>query len=274
MIGAPTRRLVVRALMQRGLSETRSCKAVDISRSSFRYESRRVDDVEIVERITELRLRKPRWGYKRICRRLRSEGHPVNHKRIERIWREHGFTLPARRKRKRIRTGETVPCSAGRPNDVWSYDFMFDATVGGRRMKVLTVIDEFTREALAIVPARSMTSSALKGVLAKLFASRGLPTTIRSDNGPEFIAFELTEWLETQGAATYHIEPGKPWQNSFAESFNSRVRDECLNMHEFWGIEHARVVLEGWRVEFNTEHPHSSLGYLTPEQFAASWSAA
>lgn len=125
-----------------------------------------------------------------------------------------------------------------------------------------------------MVPARSMTASALKGVLARLFASRGRPVTIRSDNGPEFIAFELTEWLEAQGATTHHIEPGKPWQNSFAESFNSRVRDECLNMHEFWSVEHARVVLEAWRVEFNTEHPHSSLGYLTPAQFAASWSVA
>ncbi|MDP2182650.1 MAG: integrase core domain-containing protein [Actinomycetota bacterium] len=145
---------------------------------------------------------------------------------------------------------------------------------GARRMKILTVIDEFTREALAIVPARSLTSSAVKGVLAKLFAVRGKPSTIRSDNGPEFVAFELTEWLETQGATTHHIEPGKPWQNSFAESFNSRVRDECLNMNEFWSIEHARVVLESWRIEFNTEHPHSSLGYMTPEQFAASWDAA
>jgi putative transposase len=274
MTGAPARRHVVRVLIERGVSLTRACAALDISRSSFRYESRRADDVELIERIKELKARKPRWGYKRIYRRLRSEGHPVNHKRIERIWGEYGFTLPLRRKRKKIRTGQTVPVTATSPNDVWTYDFMFDATFGGRRMKVLTLIDEFTREALAIVPARSLTSSAVKGVLARLFATRGKPTTIRSDNGPEFIAFELTEWLEAQGATTYHIEPGKPWQNSFAESFNNRVRDECLNMNEFWSIDHARVVLEGWRIEFNTEHPHSSLGYMTPEQFAASWGAA
>jgi putative transposase len=274
MTGAPARRHVVRVLIERGVSLTRACAALDISRSSFRYESRRADDVELIERIKELKARKPRWGYKRIYRRLRSEGHPVNHKRIERIWGEYGFTLPLRRKRKKIRTGQTVPVTATSPNDVWTYDFMFDATFGGRRMKVLTLIDEFTREALAIVPARSLTSSAVKGVLARLFATRGKPTTIRSDNGPEFIAFELTEWLEVQGATTYHIEPGKPWQNSFAESFNNRVRDECLNMNEFWSIDHARVVLEGWRIEFNTEHPHSSLGYMTPEQFAASWGAA
>lgn len=274
MIGAPARRQVVRALVERGVSQTRACEAVEMSRSSYRYESRRADDVELVERIKEIRGKKPRWGYKRVHAKLRSEGFRVNHKRIERIWREHGFTLPARRKRKKVRTGETVPVAAMHPNHVWTYDFMFDATHQGRRMKVLTVIDEFTREALAVVPARSMTASALKGVLARLFASRGRPVTIRSDNGPEFIAFELTEWLEAQGATTHHIEPGKPWQNSFAESFNSRVRDECLNMHEFWSVEHARVVLEAWRVEFNTEHPHSSLGYLTPAQFAASWSVA
>ena len=274
MTGAPARRQVVRALVVRGMSVTRACAAVRISRSSYRYESTREDDVETIERIKEVRLKKPRWGYKRVYRRLRGEGFVVNHKRIERIWREHGFTLPPRRKRKKVRTGLSVPVAATSPNHVWTYDFMFDATFGGRRMKVLTVIDEFTREALAVVPARSMNASALKGVLAKLFAVRGTPTTIRSDNGPEFIAFELTEWLEAQGAATHHIEPGKPWQNGFAESFNSRVRDECLNMNEFWSIEHARVVLEGWRIEFNTEHPHSSLGYMTPEQFAASWSVA
>jgi putative transposase len=274
MTGAPARRQVVRALVERGLPLTRACAAVQISRASFRYESRRSDDVELIERIKEIRGKKPRWGAKRVYRKLRGEGFPVNHKRIERIWSEYGFTLPARRKRKKVRTGETVPAAASAPNHVWTYDFMFDATFGGRRMKVLTVIDEFTREALAIVPARSLTSSALKGVLAKLFAVRGKPTTIRSDNGPEFIAFELTEWLEAQGSSTYHVEPGKPWQNGFAESFNSRVRDECLNMNELWSIEHARVVLEAWRVEFNTEHLHSSLGYMTPAQFAASWGAA
>jgi transposase InsO family protein len=274
MSGAPARRLVVRALVDKGLSTARACDAVDISRSSYAYESRRGDDVELVERIKEIRDKKPRWGYKRVCAKLRSEGFTVNHKRIERIWREHGFTLPARRKRKKIRTGDTVPVTAGHPNHVWTYDFMFDATHQGRRMKVLTVIDEFTREALAVVPARSLNASSLKGVLARLFADRGRPERIRSDNGPEFIAFELTEWLEAQGASTHHIEPGKPWQNSFAESFNNRVRDECLNMTEFWSIEHARVVLEQWRVEFNTEHPHSSLGYLTPAQFAANWGAA
>ena len=255
----------MRALVDHGLPITRACRAAGISRSSFHYASRKTDDVELIERIKEIREKKPRWGYKRVHAKLRKEGFP---------WRDYGFTLSARRRRKKVRTGETVPEAATAPNHVWTYDFMFDATFGGRRMKVLSIVDEFTREALAIVPARSLTSSAVKGVLAKLFVKRGGPAVIRSDNGPEFIAFELTEWLEAQGSATYHIEPGKPWQNSYGESFNSRLRDECLNTTEFWSIDHARVVLESWRIEFNTEHLHSSLGYQTPEEFAASWSAA
>ena len=210
MTGAPTRRQVVRALVKRSVSLTRACAAVDMSRSSFRYEPRRADDVELIERIREIRLKKPRWGYKRVYHKLKGEGFSVNHKRIERIWREYGFTLPARRKRKKIRTGRSVPVTATSPNHVWTYDFMFDATFGGRRMKVLTVIDEFTREALAVVPARSLTASALIGVLAKLFTTRGTPTTIRSDNGPEFIAFELTEWLEVTTRIRLRCWSGRP----------------------------------------------------------------
>ncbi len=141
---------------------TRACAAVGITRSSFRYESRRTDDVELVERIKEIREKKPLWGYKYVHAKLRKEGFPVNHKRMERMWREYGFTLAASRRGKKVRTGETAPEAAYAPNHVWTYDFMFDATFGGRRMKVLSVVDEFTREALAIVPARSLTASPVK----------------------------------------------------------------------------------------------------------------
>jgi DNA-binding transcriptional ArsR family regulator len=177
-VGVPARRQAVRALMDHGLPITRACAAVGISRSSFGYESRRTEDVELLERIKEIREKKPRWGYKRVHAKLRKEGFLLNHKRTERIWRECGFTRSARRRRKKVRTGETVPEAACAPNHVWTYDFMFDATFGGRRMKVLSLIDEFTREALAIVPARSLTASAVKAVLTKLFASRGRPATI------------------------------------------------------------------------------------------------
>jgi len=176
-----------------GLPITRACAAAGISRSSFHYESRRTDDVELLERIKEIREKKPRWGYKRVHAKLRKEGFVVNHKRVERIWRDYGFTLSARRRRKKVRTGETVPEAAYAPNHVWTYDFMFDATHQGRRMKVLSIVDEFTREALSIVPARSLTASAVKGVLARLFTDRGRPATLRRVASPP----ARGAWIET-----------------------------------------------------------------------------
>ena len=207
--------------------------------------------------------------------KLRGEGFAVNHKRIERIWREHGFTLPHARKRKKVRTGETR--AGGRHVPEPRVDLRLhvrrdtsgaahEGAHGDRRVHARGARDRAGQVA-DVLRGQGSARQALRR------ARQARPRSGR-DNGPEFIAFELTEWLEAQGATTHHIEPGKPWQNSFAESFNNRVRDECLNMNEFWSIEHARVVLEAWRIEFNTEHPHSSLGYMTPEQFAASWGAA
>lgn len=269
MSRAPAKRQAVRELVAAGLTEAAACRALAISRSSQRYASRRGDETELIEAIKQVRTRKRRWGYKRVYKRLCLDGYAVNRKRIERIWREQGFTQPLRRPKKKRRSGDTVPVAARHENHVWTYDFIFDATAGGKRLKVLSVLDEFTRVALALVPGRSLTSAAVKGVLARLFACHGRPQVIRSDNGPEFIAFELTEWLEGQGASTYHIDPGKPWQNGYGESFHARLRDECLSCEEFWSVEHARVVLESWRHEYNTEHLHSSLGYATPAEFAA-----
>ena len=269
MSGAPARRQAVRELIAAGLSEAAACRALAISRSSYRYVSRRPDETELIEAIKAIRARKRRWGYKRVHKRLCKDGYVVNRKRIERIWREQLFTQPLRRPKKKPRSGASVPVAAQHENHVWTYDFIFDATAGGKRLKVLTVLDEFTRVSLAIVPGRSLTSAAVKGVLARLFARHGRPRVIRSDNGPEFIAFELTEWLTDSGAETFHIEPGKPWQNAYAESFHNRLRDECLSCEEFWSLAHARVVLESWRLEYNTEHLHSSLGYATPAEFAA-----
>jgi putative transposase len=269
MSGAPEKRQTVRELTAAGLSQRRACRLVGTSRSSYAYEPHPREAEAIVAAIKAVRRAKPRWGYKRVHARLRRDGLLVNRKRVERLWRELGYTLPARRPRKKLRSGERVPIAAAHPNHVWTYDFIFDATAGGRRLKILSVLDEFTREALALVPGRSLTSAHVKRVLAELFAQRGRPAVIRSDNGPEFVAFELTEWLADLGADTYHIEPGKPWQNAFGESFHNRLRDECLNCEEFWSFAHARVALETWRVEYNTEHLHSSLGYATPSEFAA-----
>jgi transposase InsO family protein len=206
---------------------------------------------------------------RRTHRLLGRRGLPVNRKPIERIWREQGLAVPARKRRRKIRTGASVPVSAAYRNHVWTYDIVYDATSSGRTMKVLTVVDEFTRVAPAVHGARSITARAVRGVLTDLFGRYGAPTVMRSDNGGEFIASEVVDWLEESGTGTFHIAPGKPWQNAFGESFNAGLRDECLNEHEFWSTEHARVLLERFRVEYNTEHPHSSLGYLTPEESAA-----
>jgi transposase InsO family protein len=269
MSGAPEKRQAVRELTVAGVSARRACAILGTSRSWLSYEPAPRDDEALIAAIKKIRRKKKRWGYKRVHARLRREGFNVNRKRVERIWREEGFALPARRPRKKVRTGESLPVKAEYSNHVWTYDFVFDATAGGRTLKVLSVVDEFTRVALAVVPGRSMTASVVKKVLTGLFAEHGTPGVIRSDNGPEFIAAEIVDWLEELGVTTLHIEPGKPWQNGFGESFNSRLRDECLNQEEFWSLAHARVVIEAFRVEYNTEHLHSSLGYITPAEYAA-----
>jgi putative transposase len=206
---------------------------------------------------------------RRTHRQLRRRGLLVNRKRIERIWREHGLAVPRRRRRRKIRTGHGVPVAAEYQGHVWTYDIVYDAVSSGRTMKVLTVVDEYTRVALAVHGAHTITARTVKGVLAKLFEQHGAPAVMRSDNGGEFVASEVVDWLEETGTETFHIAPGKPWQNGFGESFNGRLRDECLNEHEFWSLRHARVLLERFRNEYNTEHLHSSLDYMTPEEFAS-----
>jgi len=269
MSSAPEKRHTVRVLAAAGISTRRACSLVGTSRSWLVYEAKPKDDGELLAAIGEIRMRKPRWGVRRTHRQLGRRGLLVNRKRIERIWREHGLAVPKRRRRRKVRTGAGVPLSSAYPGHVWTYDIVYDAVASGRRMKVLTVVDEFTRVALAVHGARSITARAVKGVLIDLFERHGAPAVMRSDNGGEFVALEVVDWLEEGGTGTFHIAPGKPWQNGFGESFNGRLRDECLNEHEFWSLEHARVLLERFRVEYNTEHLHSSLDYMTPEEYAA-----
>ena len=269
MSGAPEKRHTVRVLTAAGISTRRACALVGTSRSHLAYEAKAKDDTELLVAITETRRRKPRWGVRRTHRRLRKLGHTANRKRIERIWREHGLAVRRRRRRRKIRTGNGVPVTADYRNHVWTYDIVYDAVSSGRTLKVLTVVDEFTRLALAVHGAFSITARTVRGVLADLFERHGVPAVMRSDNGGEFVAAEVVDWLEESGTNTFHIAPGKPWQNGFGESFNARLRDECLNEHEFWSLAHARVLLERFRVEYNSEHPHSSLGYATPEECAA-----
>jgi transposase InsO family protein len=198
----------------------------------------------------------------------------VNHKRIQRLWREEGLRRPVRtRKRRRVTPDTTQRLRAERPNQVWALDFQFDETTDRRRLKSLHVVDEHTREALAMRVSRTCTSDEVVEVLAGLVAVRGAPEHLRMDNGPEMIAWALRDYCRLAGTRTAFIEPGSPWENPFVESFNSRVRDELFNIEEFTTLLEAQVVVEAWRTEYNTYRPHSSLGELTPAEYAASWTS-
>jgi transposase InsO family protein len=199
----------------------------------------------------------------------------VNHKRIQRLWREEGLRRPVRtRKRRRVSPETTERLRAERPNHVWALDFQFDETTDRRRLKSLHVVDEHTREALAMRVGRTCTADEVVDVLTELVAARGAPEHLRMDNGPEMIAWALRDYCRTAGTRTSYIEPGSPWENPFVESFNSRVRDELFNVEEFATLLEAQVVVEAWRIEYNTSRPRSYLGDLTPAEYAASWTGS
>lgn len=259
-------------LVQRGAcSERRACVVLDAPRSSVRY-ARRVkpDESALRERIRILADKHKRYGYRRIADRLQKEGWQVNVKRVHRLWKAEGLWI--RRKPKRRRSpgpSAGVAHQAQCPNDVWCYDFIEDRTERGGKLRMLTVLDEFTREGLAIRVGRSLGSRQVIETLEWLFLLHGRPRHIRSDNGPELIAKVLREWLEERGTQTLFIEPGCPWQNPYIESFHDKLRDECLNMQLFTDVRHAQDVVEQWRKEYNEHRPHSSLNYRTPAEFAA-----
>ena len=260
------RRAVVEQLKTCGLSERRSCQLVRISRTGARYQSQRQDG-ELVARIGELAEAHPRYGYRRIGVLLRRAGEEVNHKRVWRLWQETGLCLPRRRPRpRRARSVQPMP-ELNAPNQVWCYDFLFDACSNGRRLKVLSIEDEYTRESLAIEVETSLTSRQVIAVLERLAAERGRPSAIRSDNGPEFIARSVKQWLAQRGIQAAFIEPGCPWQNGRSESFNGRLRDECLNLHWFRNLAEARVIIQSWQQHYNEQRLHSSLQYQTPSEF-------
>jgi putative transposase len=255
------------------VSERRACKAIGQPRSSQRYESSKADkDRRLRKRLRALSKRYSRYGYRRIYVLLRQEGWRVNLKRVQRLWREEGLRV-LRRARKRRRLGSTENGTqrlrAAHPNHVWSYDFVMDQTEDGRRLKMLPVVDEYTREAHAILVKRSITAEDVVDLLAYLFSVHGEPVFIRSDNGPEFIAHAVQSWLERSGVRTLYIKPGSPWENAYSESFNSRFRDEVLNPELFTSLTEAQILVEQYRVEYNHVRPHSSLGYVAPAVFAA-----
>ena len=267
------RRAAVAFLTERRVSQRRACALLGVGRSSVRYRARARDDADVLKRIKDLAKAYPRFGYRRITEMLRRTGPSVNVKRVHRLWVMAGLGLPARRPRKKRRGSGSVPLTATHPNHVWTYDFMEDWTTDGRKLRFLTVIDEFTREGMAIAVRRSFPAPRVLDVLKRLDAEHGLPEFLRSDNGPEFIALAVQAWLADQGAATHYIDPGSPWQNAFGESFNGRFRDECLNLELFIGLAEAAVIAESWRVHYNHVRPHSSLGYLTPIEFKTAWCA-
>ena len=245
----------------------RACFLAGLPKSSWHYRPKPRQDSALTQRIRELALLHPRRGYRFIHALLVQEGQRINRKRVQRIWHQEALTVTTRVARK-IRTGATIPMKAEGPNHVWTYDFVFDQTLSGDVLKILTVTDEWTRQSLVLRVAASFTSSDVKDALQDIIRVRGAPAFIRSDNGPEFIARDLGIWLQGQNIGTRFIEPGKPWQNGFAESFHSRLREECLNLEVFYSVLHAQVVLESWRTFYNTGRPHSSLGYRTPDEWA------
>ncbi len=260
------------------VSERRACEVVEQPRSSQRYEPRvRDDEAKLVSRMLELVRRYPRYGYRRITAKLRQEGWSVNAKRIYRLWRREGLKVPKKKRKKRRLGSSKNGCSrrkAETMNDVWCWDFVFDHTTSGTQLKWLSIVDEYTRECLTLKVDRSITSEDVLDTLAELFAMRGVPKHIRSDNGPEFVAHAIGRWLDRLDVEAMYIEPGSPWENGYAESFHSRLRDEFLALEEFENLLSARRLTSAWQTEYNDCRPHSALGYQPPSAFAASLTSA
>ena len=268
MVSPQARREQVALACQRGLSERRACGLLDIARSCLGYELRLpVKDAPVIADMKLLSAQYPRYGYRRIRIFLQRQGHQLGWHRTHRLWSRAGLQLPRRRPRRRIASSRPRPLPAHRANVVWAYDFVFDATAAGQQIKCLTIVDEFTRECLAIDVAGSIRSRRVIEVLSRLISTHGAPTYIRSDNGPEFVSRAILQWIGEAGIATALIDPGKPWQNGTDESFNGRLRDECLSIEWFRSRDEARVVIETWRRHYNAVRPHSSLNYLTPIEF-------
>lgn len=270
MVTPAARREAVRFLRESFcVSERRACRSLGSDRSSCRYRPCRRQVPELIERIKALAEAKPRYGYRRLAVLLRREGHRVNVKRVHRLYRELGLSV-LRRKRKRAaaqaRRQSAVP---SRANERWSMDFVSDSRSDGRAFRVLTIVDDFTRESVAMEVGSSLTGEHVTAVLERLRFARGLPDRIVVDNGTEFTSKALDRWAWSRGVELHFIRPGKPVDNCYIESFNGRLRDECLNENWFESLEDAKTIIESWRREYNGERPHSSLGDLTPAEFAA-----
>jgi putative transposase len=251
-----------------GVSERRACQVLNQARSTQRRMlSPPSDDERLTSDIIALATRYGRYGYRRITAMLKEKGWRVNHKRVERIWRKEGLKVPEKQpKRGRLwlNDGSCIRLRPEHKDHVWSYDFVIARTTNGKAIKILTLIDEYTRECLGLVVKRHITSQEVIDKLFELFILRGIPEHIRSDNGPEFTAKAIRKWLSRLGVKTLYIEPGSPWENGYIESFNGKLRDELLNREIFTTLEEAKVLIKQWRQEYNHIRPHSSLGYRPP----------
>lgn len=268
MVAAPAKRELVRYMVDKGLSQRRALRIVQMSPSSLRYQPAPDRNQELRERIVALAQRHRRYGAGMIYLKLRQEELLVNHKRVDRLYAEASLQVK-RRKRKKIPVGERQPLfRPGQADQVWSMDFVFDRSADGRVIKCLTVVDDATHEAVAIVAERAIGGELLTRTMERICKVRGYPQIIRTDNGKEFCGRAMLSWCHAHGVQLRLIEPGKPNQNAYIESFNGRLRDECLNENWFLNLHHARVLIEAWRREYNEERPKKALGGLTPAAYA------
>ena len=263
------KRECVRELQGKGLSERQACRLVGISTSVLRYQPCEDSNQPLRERLKELAGQHRRHGYRMLHNRLTNEGWPINVKRTYRLYCEEGLTVRKRR-RKKLPTCERQPLvRPEQPNEVWSMDFVFDELANGRKVKTLTVVDDCTKESVQIIADTSIPALYVTRVLDQVKAERGLPKVIRTDNGPEFAGRKMLDWAARNGVELRFIQPGKPVQNAYIESFNSRFRDECLSQHWFASLSHMRSIIDNWRHDYNHYRPHSTLGYVPPAKFAA-----
>jgi putative transposase len=269
LVGA--RQDVAFAMEKFQVSERRACELNAVDRTSYRYEPRPDRNRDLRQKLSELARRKPRYGYRRLGVLLERDGKSVNHKRLWRVYQQAGLGV-RRRERKRLERGKVGMPLLMRPNQEWSIDFISDAIANGRAIRALTVIDGFTKESPVIEVDASLSAPRITRVLDGVIEQRGRPDALRLDNGPEFTSRCFLAWAEQRGIQLVFIQPGKPVQNSFIESFNGRFRDECLNANWFESLADARRKIEAWRQEYNQHRPHSALAYRTPEEFARAWS--
>ncbi len=269
MVSVPARRRQVALAKQRGLSERRACTLLKVARSALHYRSRMAQkDEPAIEQMRELSAQYPRYGYRRIQVFMQRAGEKLSADRTYRLWAKAGLQVPRKRPRRRVASTRPRTLTPTMANQVWAYDFVFDACANGQQLKCLTVVDEYTRECLAIDVAGSIRSNRVIEVLSQLISVRGAPQTLRSDNGPEFVSRALLRWALKNDLGMALIDPGKPWQNGTAESFNGKFRDECLSMEWFRVRQEAKAVIESWREHYNHVRPHSSLSNMTPIEFS------